>query len=100
MDLHPDFSDLLAELARFGVRYALLGGYAVGYHGKPRMTKDLDLLRASPTRRCSSVFGVGNSTRTAPPEAATATAALGDHQSSGCFATYETRGRGSGLGSA
>jgi hypothetical protein len=44
MDLHPDFSDLLAEFARFGVRYALLGGYAVGYHGKPRTTKDLDLL--------------------------------------------------------
>ncbi len=44
MDLHPDFRDLLAEFARCGVRYALLGGYAVGYHGKPRATKDLDLL--------------------------------------------------------
>jgi hypothetical protein len=44
MDLHPDFKDLLAEFARAGVRYALLGGYAVGYHGKPRVTKDLDLL--------------------------------------------------------
>lgn len=44
MDLHPDFKDLLAEFARFGVSYALLGGYAVGYHGKPRATKDLDLL--------------------------------------------------------
>jgi hypothetical protein len=44
MDLHPDFKDLLAEFARFGVEYALLGGYAVGYHAKPRATKDLDLL--------------------------------------------------------
>jgi hypothetical protein len=44
MDLHPDFKDLLAEFARAGVRYALLGGYAVSYHGKPRVTKDLDLL--------------------------------------------------------
>jgi hypothetical protein len=44
MDLHPDFKDLLAEFARFEVKYALLGGYAVGYHGKPRATKDLDLL--------------------------------------------------------
>jgi hypothetical protein len=44
MDLHPDFKDLLAESARFEVKYALLGGYAVGYHGKPRATKDLDLL--------------------------------------------------------
>jgi hypothetical protein len=44
MDLHPDFKDLLAELARFEVKYALLGGYTVGYHAKPRATKDLDLL--------------------------------------------------------
>jgi len=44
MDLHPDFKDLLVEFARFEVRYALLGGYAVGYHTKPRATKDMDLL--------------------------------------------------------
>jgi predicted nucleotidyltransferase len=44
VDLHPDFRDLLAEFARFGVSYAVLGGYAVGYHGKPRATKDLDVL--------------------------------------------------------
>jgi hypothetical protein len=40
MDLHPDFSDLLAEFARFEVRYALIGGYAVGLYTKPRATKD------------------------------------------------------------
>jgi hypothetical protein len=44
MDLHPDFSDLLAEFARFEVRFAILGGYAVGFHARPRATKDLDLL--------------------------------------------------------
>lgn len=44
MDLHPDFRDLLAEFARAKVEYVLLGGYAVGYYGKPRATKDLDLL--------------------------------------------------------
>jgi predicted nucleotidyltransferase len=44
MDLHPDFRDLLAEFARFEVRYVLIGGYAVGHHAKPRATKDLDLL--------------------------------------------------------
>jgi hypothetical protein len=40
MDLHPDFSDLLAEFVRCGVRFVLLGGYAVGLHVKPRATKD------------------------------------------------------------
>jgi hypothetical protein len=44
MDLHPDFYDLLAEFVRCEVRFALLGGYAVGVHAKPRATKDLDLL--------------------------------------------------------
>lgn len=44
MRLHPDFSDLLAELAHAGVRYALVGGYAVSFHARPRATKDLDLL--------------------------------------------------------
>jgi predicted nucleotidyltransferase len=44
MDLHPDFRDLLAEFVRSKVRFALLGGYAVGIHAKPRATKDLDLL--------------------------------------------------------
>jgi hypothetical protein len=34
MDLHPDFKDLLVEFDRFGVKYALLGGHAVGYHSK------------------------------------------------------------------
>lgn len=44
MDLHPDFRDLLAELVRAKVRFALIGGYAVGHHAKPRATKDLDVL--------------------------------------------------------
>ncbi len=44
MELHPDFRDLLAEFVRSGVRFVLVGGYAVGHHAKPRATKDLDLL--------------------------------------------------------
>jgi predicted nucleotidyltransferase len=42
--LPADFVDLLTELERSGVRYVLLGGYAVGFHDRPRTTKDLDLL--------------------------------------------------------
>jgi hypothetical protein len=47
VDLHPDFRDLLAEFVRCEVRFAVLGGYAVGHHAKPRATKDLDLLVSS-----------------------------------------------------
>ncbi len=40
----PTSEILLAELVRSGVRFVVVGGYAVGYHAKPRATKDLDLL--------------------------------------------------------
>lgn len=44
MSLHPDFKDLLAEFARADARYLLVGGYAVGFHSRPRFTKDIDIL--------------------------------------------------------
>ena len=42
--LFPDFADLLAAFAACKVEYVLLGGYAVVFHGRPRATKDLDIL--------------------------------------------------------
>ncbi len=45
----PDFLEFLAALNRHGVRYLVIGGYAVAFHGYPRATKDLDLwLEATP----------------------------------------------------
>lgn len=38
-----DFSDLIAEFERASVEFLVVGGYAVGAHGRPRATKDLDL---------------------------------------------------------
>jgi hypothetical protein len=38
--------DLLAAFADADVRYLIIGGYAVGFHDRPRATKDLDLLLA------------------------------------------------------
>ena len=43
MALHPDFKDLLAAFAAEGVEYLVVGGYAVGFHARPRFTKDIDL---------------------------------------------------------
>jgi hypothetical protein len=34
----------LEEFARSGFEAVLVGGYAVAYHGRPRATKDIDLL--------------------------------------------------------
>ncbi|MEM1033571.1 MAG: nucleotidyl transferase AbiEii/AbiGii toxin family protein [Myxococcota bacterium] len=44
MNLFDDFRDLLAAFEASKVRFVLLGGYAVSFHGKPRSTKDIDLL--------------------------------------------------------
>ena len=44
MVLFPDFRDLLAAFVDSGVRFVLIGGYAVAFHGRPRTTKDIDLL--------------------------------------------------------
>ena len=44
MATNPDFRDLFAALNESGASYLLIGGYAVAFHGRPRHTKDLDLL--------------------------------------------------------
>jgi hypothetical protein len=43
MELHQDFKDLLQAFVQEGVRYVMIGGYAVGLHARPRFTKDIDL---------------------------------------------------------
>jgi predicted nucleotidyltransferase len=43
LKLPPDFKDFLRLLRTHGVDYLLIGGYAVGYHGYPRTTNDLDI---------------------------------------------------------
>ena len=43
IELHPDFKDFLRFLNSHNVRYLLVGGYAVGYHGYPRATGDMDI---------------------------------------------------------
>jgi hypothetical protein len=47
IELPPDFSEFLRLLNDKGVRYLLIGGYAVGYYGYPRATNDLDVWIAS-----------------------------------------------------
>lgn len=41
--LPPDFKEFLRLLNSHSVEYLLIGGYAVGYHGYPRATNDLDI---------------------------------------------------------
>jgi len=41
--LPPDFKEFLRLLNAHQVEYLLIGGYAVGYHGYPRATVDMDI---------------------------------------------------------
>ena len=52
IELHPDFKDFLKLLNSHDVRYLLVGGYAVGYHGYPRAAgrhKDMEDLEHLPS---------------------------------------------------
>ena len=41
--LSKDFKEFVELLNAHEVRYLLVGGYAVAFHGHPRYTKDLDV---------------------------------------------------------
>ncbi len=57
----PDFLEFLAALNRHGVRYLIIGGYAVAFHGYPRATKDLDLwLESSPENAGRTLEAIRN----------------------------------------
>lgn len=43
VELPRDFREFLASLNAHGVEYLVVGGYAVGYHGYPRATNDIDV---------------------------------------------------------
>jgi hypothetical protein len=48
--VNPDFSDMLSTLNAEGVEYLIVGGYALGAHGLPRATKDIDIWVRPTTR--------------------------------------------------
>ncbi len=43
LELANDYKEFLRLLRAHGVEYLLIGGWAVGYHGYPRATYDLDV---------------------------------------------------------
>ena len=63
MEVQPDFRDLLALLNENEVEYLLIGGYAVGYHGYPRTTADMDVWVASDPRNASRLVNVFHNCR-------------------------------------
>ena len=43
MKLPEDFKEFIELLNAYEVRYLIVGGYAVGFHSRPKFTHDLDI---------------------------------------------------------
>lgn len=63
--LNPDFLDFITLLEKESVEYCIVGGYAVGFHGFPRYTGDIDFFvnrtepNAAKLLRVMEDFGFG-----------------------------------------
>jgi len=56
MPINSDFSDLLRAFNDGGVRYLVVGGYAVMRYTEPRYTKDLDLWADPDAKNAARIF--------------------------------------------
>ena len=53
-----DFREFVALLNAHRVKYVLLGGYAVAWHGYPRFTKDIDFFVERSTENAAALIRV------------------------------------------
>lgn len=66
MEVQKDFRDLLELFNKYSVDYIIVGAYALGFHGAPRNTGDLDIfVRPDPVNAKSIMqalyeFGFGS----------------------------------------
>jgi hypothetical protein len=58
MELNPDFKEFIALLNSNKVEYLVVGGYAVGFHGHPRYTGDIDFWIAISKENATKVLAV------------------------------------------
>ena len=56
--LPDDFKEFLRLLTEADVEYLLIGGYAVGYHGYPRTTADMDVWVAISPDNAARLFSM------------------------------------------
>ncbi len=58
MELNQDFKEFIELLNEHKVEYLVVGGYAVGYHGHPRYTGDIDFWIAISKENAQKVVNV------------------------------------------
>ncbi len=56
MEIQPDFRDLLELFNSHKVKYIIVGGYALAFHGAPRYTGDIDIFVASNAKNAERIF--------------------------------------------
>ncbi len=54
--MYRDFKDLLSAFHAHGVKYLIVGGYAVIFHAQPRTTKDIDLLIQADPANAQAIY--------------------------------------------
>jgi len=54
--LNDDFRDVLRAFAEAGVEFLIVGAYALGFHGAPRASGDIDLLVRATDENAARVF--------------------------------------------
>ncbi len=54
--MFQDFKDLLSAFNAHGVKYLIVGGYAVSFHAQPRATKDIDLFIKADMDNAAATF--------------------------------------------
>lgn len=57
INLDPSFSEFIASLHAREVRFLGVGGYAVGMHGHPRYTADLDIWLGADEANARALLG-------------------------------------------
>ena len=60
--MNQDFLDLLRAFIDHNVRFLIVGAYALGVHGRPRATGDLDVwVDATPENAANVMLGASSS---------------------------------------
>ncbi|MDO8526302.1 MAG: nucleotidyltransferase [Deltaproteobacteria bacterium] len=56
MEANKDFKEFVALLNKNNVRFVIVGGYAVAFHGNPRYTQDIDFLYEPSPENAKKLF--------------------------------------------
>jgi Nucleotidyl transferase of unknown function (DUF2204) len=54
--MFQDYKDLLSVFQSHGVKYLVVGGFAVIYHAQPRFTKDMDLFIKADLENAKAIY--------------------------------------------